>query len=183
MKRDIRSRCWGGAKMPEFWDSYNDKGEKCDVTLIRGEKIPDGLYHLVCDVLIRHVDGSFLLMQRSYEKKRYGGYVEATAGGAALQGESPLQCIKRELEEETGIVTDRFSEVNRVLSKKKKSIFHCFVSTVDIQKDSIRCQEGETIDYIWVDEKDFPTYLASGKMVRSATARYRQYLQDMGIIR
>lgn len=36
---------------------------------------------------------------------------EATAGGSALQGENPLECVKRELREETGILIDDFIEV------------------------------------------------------------------------
>ncbi len=33
---------------------------------------------------------------------------EATAAVSALQGENPLECVKRELREETGILTDDF---------------------------------------------------------------------------
>lgn len=47
----------------ELWDAYNKDFEKVNgTTLIRGETIPNGLYHLVCDVLVKHTDGTFLLM-------------------------------------------------------------------------------------------------------------------------
>lgn len=68
--------------------------------MVRGEKIPKGLYHLVSEIIVRHQDGTYLLTQRD-ERKDFGGMWEATAGGSALKGESPLDCAKRELYEET----------------------------------------------------------------------------------
>ncbi len=41
-------------------------------------------YHLVCDIIVRHSDGTYLLMQRGY-RKPYGGMWEASAGGSALR--------------------------------------------------------------------------------------------------
>ena len=39
----------------ELWDAYDSNFKKVDgVTLIRGNVIPDGLFHLVCDVLVMH---------------------------------------------------------------------------------------------------------------------------------
>lgn len=69
----------------EIWDAYTKDFERIkDMTLIRGERIPEGVYHLVCEVLVKHMDGDYLLMQRSSEK-HFGGMWEATAGGSALQ--------------------------------------------------------------------------------------------------
>ena len=57
----------------EFWDAYNEQCEIIDgITLIRGEKIPNGIYHLVSDIIVKHADGSYLLMQRDKEKQ-FGG--------------------------------------------------------------------------------------------------------------
>ena len=38
------------------------------------------MYHLVCEVIVKHTDGTYLLMQRD-KNKHYGEYWEATAGG------------------------------------------------------------------------------------------------------
>ena len=51
----------------ELWDAYNSSFEKIEgMTLVREEqdKIPAGVYHLVCEVLVKHVDGTYLLMKR-----------------------------------------------------------------------------------------------------------------------
>lgn len=47
-------------------------------------------------------------MRHDLSKPNYGGYYEATAGSSALKGEDKLACIKRELFEETGIISERY---------------------------------------------------------------------------
>ena len=76
----------------ECWDAYDRDFKKVQgVTLIRGEKVPENCFHLVCDIIVRHADGSYLVMQRD-KRKHLGGMWEATAGGSALQGEDPMAC-------------------------------------------------------------------------------------------
>lgn len=134
----------------EIWDAYDARLNKIEeLTLIRGEKIPNGTYHLICNVLVKHKDGEYLLMQRDL-RKHFGGMWEATAGGSALQGETPLQCAERELREETGIVSADLTEVGRVVVEESHAIFVQFVCTTDWNKDEITLQEGETIAYKWV---------------------------------
>ena len=76
----------------ELWDAYDRNFKKIEgITLIRGEEssIPKGIYHMVVLILVRHVDGQYLLMRRS-PGKAYPLYWEATAGGSVLQGESVI---------------------------------------------------------------------------------------------
>lgn len=87
----------------EISDGYRKDGTLAGCDLVRGELIPDGLYHLVAEVLVQHIDRSYLLMQRDWSKDGYPGVFEATAGGSALKGESPTDAALRELKEETGI--------------------------------------------------------------------------------
>ena len=115
----------------ELWDAYDRNLEKIEgMTLIRGEKIPEGVYHLVCDVIVRHTDGEYLLMQRD-SRKHYGGMWEATAGGSALQGEKPLDCAIRELREETGIHAEHLEEVGRVRAAGRNAIYCEFLCITD----------------------------------------------------
>lgn len=74
----------------EIWDGYNADGTLAGVDLIRGEEIPKGLYHLVCEILVRHVDGDYLLMQRDFNKEGYPGYFEATAEARHLKARTSL---------------------------------------------------------------------------------------------
>ena len=114
----------------EIWDGYNADGTLAGVDLIRGEEIPKGLYHLVCEILVRHVDGDYLLMQRDFNKEGYPGFFEATAGGSALKGEDKLACAKRELFEETGIASEDFEEIGH--SMQHEAAFLCVHSVLHL---------------------------------------------------
>ena len=159
----------------EKWDAYDAQFNKIEgMSLVRGEKIPDGVYHLVCDVLVKHVDGTYLLMQRDF-KKHYGGMWEATAGGAALLGETPFECAKRELLEETGIVATELAEVGRVISAETHAIFFEFLCVTDWNMSAITLQDGETIDYQWVSQKE----LLAMKKEQLVTERMQQFIDEL----
>ena len=135
----------------EQWDAYDESFNLIEgITLTRGERIDNGLYHLVCDIIVQHIDGEYLIMQRD-ARKHYGGMWEATAGGSALKGESPLQCAVRELYEETGIRSDTLTEVGRVVDDEYHSAYVEYLCITDCDKSSVVLQEGETSDYRWVD--------------------------------
>lgn len=133
----------------ELWDAYNRDFEKIEnQSLIRGEEIPDGLYHLVCDVVVKHVDGTYLLMQRD-NRKMHGGKWELSAGGSVLQGEEAWEGAKRELLEETGISGNNMTELGRSVSELHHSLHVIFLCVTDCNKEGIVLQEGETIAYSW----------------------------------
>lgn len=163
----------------EKWNAYTKDGRITDTELIRGEPIPKGLYHLVCEVLVRHEDGSYLCMKRSMEKPNYPGYYEATAGGSALMGEDKLQCVRRELFEETGIIGDRFEEVGYTIDEENQCLMHSFVCCVNCDKRAIRLQAGETEDYKWMTEAEFIEFLHSGRTIDSQMKRFSNYYHEM----
>ena len=167
----------------EIWDGYYRDGSLANADLIRGEEIPQGLYHLVCEVLVRHVDGDYLLMQRSFEKPNHGGAFEATAGGSALKGEDKLSCVKRELYEETGIISEDFQELGWVVRDENHSIFYTYLCVTNCEKSSVRLQEGETIAYKWVSEAEFIEFVNSGEMIETQKRRYEKYFRELGYIR
>lgn len=157
----------------ELWDAYNKDFEKVNGTiLVRGEQIPNGLYHLVCDVLVKHTDGTFLLMQRD-PRKHFGGMWEATAGGSALLGENPLECAKRELTEETGIVPSQLTEVGTVISKD--TIYVEYLCITDWNKYDITLQEGETAAYRWVSREA----LLHMKKDELVTERMQKFISEL----
>ena len=140
--------------MPEIWDAYDRDFNKIEnVTLVRGEPIPDGMYHLVCDIVVKHVDGTYLLMQRDLQKT-FGGRWELTAGGSALIGETPLEGAMRELREETGIASSDFKELRRVVNEQRHFVCVVYFCLTDCDKNSVTLQEGETIDYKWVTKEE-----------------------------
>lgn len=167
----------------EIWDAYLKDGTFAGVDLVRGEKIPEGLYHLVCDVLVRHIDGDYLLMRRDLAKPIYPGRWEATAGGSALKGEDALACAKRELLEETGISSGNFEKMNRFVFDDDKCIFCTFLCITNCKKDSITLQEGETAEYKWLSEAEFIDFVNSDKMIDSQKRRYANFFVRKGYLK
>ena len=165
----------------EIWDGYLIDGTRANQELVRGEPIPKGLYHLVSEILVRHVDGDYLLMRRDIRKQNYGGCYEATAGGAALKGESKVACAKRELLEETGISSDNFREIGQYISHD--TIYHNFLCVTDCDKASVSIREGETMSYKWLPENAFIAFVNSAEMIDVQRARYHDYFVQLGYIR
>lgn len=142
--------------MAELWDARHQDGSLAGFDLTRGQAIPDGYYHLVCEVIIRHHDGSHLLMQRDWTKLDFPGEFEIGASGSALKGEDAEMAARREVREETGITAGQFSQLYQVV--QGPAIFVGFLCLTDWPKDQIQFQVGETIDYRWLDDADFQDY-------------------------
>ena len=159
----------------EMWDAYDAQFVKIEnKTLVRGENIPDGLFHLVCDVLVRHTDGTYLLMQRDL-KKHFGGMWEATAGGSALSGETSLECAKRELHEETGITASELTEVGCVVDHQAHTIYVEFLCVTNWNKNDISLQEGETIAFQWVSRNE----LVNMRNDELVTERMQKFIAEL----
>ena len=80
--------------MVEIWDAYHADGTLAGCDLVRGEPIPDGLYHLVVVIIVQHSDGTLLLMKRDYKKPSFPGYYECSAGGAVSFGKKQVSACK-----------------------------------------------------------------------------------------
>ena len=161
----------------ELWDAYDADFNKIEgVALIRGEEatFPEDVCHLVCDIIVRHTDGEYLLMQRDF-RKTFGGMWEASACGSALQGETGAEAARRELEEETGIIATDLIEVGILTDKSSHCIYAEYLCITDWDKDNIRFQEGETINYRWVSAAE----LLSMSKDELVTCRIQQFIEEL----
>lgn len=165
----------------ELWDAYDRNQNKLGFDLVRGEAIPEGAYHLVCDTVVRHTDGDYLIMQRDFNKKVYPGFYEVGAGGSVLKGESPLEGAVRELAEESGIIAkpEDLTQIHLHVSDKTQSIYYKYLCVTDCPKDSITLQEGETIDYKWLSKDEFLAFMDSDKCIDVERERLREFLDTL----
>ena len=162
----------------ELWDAYDSNFKIIPgVTLVRGEEatFADGVYHLVCEIILKHADGTYLIMQRD-PRKTYGSMWEASAGGSALQGEGPMEGAVRELREETGITADRIIEVGRVVNPPTHSVYAEYFAETSCDKDSVVLQEGETVAYRWIDREELLTMKGGDEML---THRIWQFIPEL----
>ena len=167
----------------ELWDAYDKDGNLLDFKLVRGEEIAAGVYHIVCEALVRHTDGDFLLMKRAMSKEAYPGFYEATCGGSALVGETPDICIKRELFEETGIRAENFEHYMFNLYDDGAALYHSYIVNTDWPKEKITLQEGETEGFKWVNKEEFMRFIASDEAIDTQVKRWIPYLEREGLIK
>lgn len=165
----------------EIWDAYYRDGSLAGFDLVREKNIPDGYYHLVCEVVVKHIDGDYLMMQRDYQKRSYPGYFDLTAGGSALKGEDALTCIKRELAEETGISDGEFIEIGRIVDDEVHSIYHQFLCITDVKKDAIQVQAGETIAYKWMSKNELKNIVYSDEFIPRLRDRLTRYFEVFNV--
>ena len=167
----------------ELWDLYDINGARTGEVWERSfgnyRAIPDGRYHLVSDILVQHSDGTFLLTKRHIDKDVYPGYWEASAGGSAKVGETPEECAERELFEETGIRCGSFELIKITFSERSHSLIYSYLTKVDIDKNSVVLQEGETTEYKWVDDAGLIEYAESPLAIKTSVERYKAFYDEV----
>lgn len=87
----------------EYWDIYDIERVKTGKTMIRGEKFPNGAYHLVVHICIFNEQNQMLIQQRQPFKEGWSNMWDITVGGSAIRGDNSQTAAERELMEELGI--------------------------------------------------------------------------------
>ena len=165
----------------EMWDLYDEQGRKTGETWERSRvsEIPEGRYHIVCDILIRHGDGEYLLTQRDPDKEPFPGCLEASAGGSALAGETPEEAARREMKEETGLEAEHMELIGTTRRPKSRSMVYAYLAEVSGNKDAVRLQEGETVDYRWVDLPTLFRMSLEEPVLKIQYQRYKPYFDTL----
>ncbi len=157
----------------EIWDGYNEHEEKIGVDLIRGEKIPEGVFHAVVVVMVIHEDGTYLLMQRDFNKGVFPGMWEAGASGCVQKGETFQEAAKRELFEETGIAAENLRLIDTYIRREYQTIYKIYLHRCSIDKNAITLQEGETIGFKWVSRDELMRIIDTDNFLSPSAERIK----------
>ena len=163
----------------EIWDAYDREGKKTGQTLVRGERLPQGVYHLVSCVVVRHTDGDFLILRRSAQKENWPNILEIGVGGCALQGEDALTCAIRELYEETGIKAHTLTPTGRYTDHSAHTIYEGYLCVTDIPKDRIRLLPEENSAYYWYTTQEFLEFFRSDRCLDRFKRRLKEFVSDI----
>ncbi len=163
----------------ELWDLCDREGHPTGQVWDRrnAERIPEGTYHIVCDVLILNREGEYLLTQRDLRKETHPGEWEASGGGSALMGETPLEAARREMLEETGLTPADMELVGVTLHGR--GLYYSYLVHTEDARDSVRLQEGETVDYRWVTPAQLIAITREEGGLKAHNERYRSYLDQL----
>ena len=153
----------------EYWDLFDSDRILKVKHHRRGEKIPDGLFHIVIHSWIVDKSGLFLMSQRQ-EGRAYAYKWERT-GGSVLEGEESFDGALREVQEELGL--DLSENLHFFIKSVKRERYHDFFDAwlFIVDKDEIQCHINteEVRDFRWFELDELNELNKKGEIVPSST--------------
>ena len=137
----------------ELWDIYDINVQKTEHTVMRGDHLKTGEYHLVVCACIFNKDGQMLIQQRQKDKIGWPSKWDLSAAGSVLAGEDSRAAIQRELFEELGLNIS-FSSKRPIITvnfSRGFTDYYCIEKDVDI--NTLKLQEDEVQNAKWADRE------------------------------
>ncbi len=133
----------------EILDLYDRHMIKTDKTVIRGDKVPEGMFYSVVHIWPINKNGQILIQKRS-DSVRWNPNIWACTSGAVSSGENFYEACHRELKEELGINAD--GKMLSMTGVFKRPTNYCSVWTykTDVSISELVLQKEEVADAMWV---------------------------------
>ena len=133
----------------ERWELLDNKGNPTGETMVRGEKLKSGQYHLVVHIWIVDDTGRLLIQKRAPHLKLMPG-VWAVTGGSAILGEDGETAARRELSEELGIGTEAGEMRHMGRLRRRNSFCDLWLLKSDVVAEELTLQAEEVARAQWV---------------------------------
>ncbi len=152
----------------ELWDLYTRERIKTGIDHIRGEKIPDGYFHLVVHVWIRNNRGEYMISQRSKTRPTFPLMWECV-GGSVLKGEDSLDGALRETMEEVGV--DLSFCPRRLIKSEVREHFHDIMDVwlfdYNGQPSLDNAETDEVAQFKWMTAEQIKELYDAGELVKT----------------
>lgn len=134
----------------EYRDLYDKNKQITGKTFLKGEQVPEGYFYLIVKAIIENSNNEFLIQKRVSRK---GGKWSLT-GGHPKSGESSLEGILTEVEEEIGINIEKenLSLINTIINNDQ--FYDIYYLKKDIDINDIIIQEEEVDGVMWNTKED-----------------------------
>lgn len=151
----------------EQWDAYDIHREKTGEILERGQKVPEGRYHMVVQVIVFNSKNQMLIQQRQSFKDGWPDMWDVTSGGSAKLGESSQQAAMREVFEEVGISVNLEGVRPHLSSYFPNGFTDVYLVIKDIDEKNLNLQYEEVQAVKWasmeeifsmIDDQTFVNY-------------------------
>ena len=123
----------------ELRDLYDENKMVTGKTFVKGEQVPKGYYYLIVAIYIQNSSGEFLIQKRVERK----GGKWATTAGHPKAGETSLEGLFTEVEEEIGIDLRQDKPILFETWNKDDQFFDIYYLKKDIDLKNIKIQEEE----------------------------------------
>ena len=161
--------------MAELWELYDGEKRPTGKTMVRGEPVPKGSWHIIVSIWTLTADGRLLLTQRC-PKKKFALEWEGTAG-SVVAGENSLQGALRELREETGLAAK--PEELRLMSSTKadRFFFDNYLYLCPEREPKLSLQPEEVSDACFVELSELEAWRP-----RLAPPAWDRFCRDRAVI-
>lgn len=149
----------------ELWDVYDVDRNKTNKTMVRGEPIEKGNYHLVVHVCIFNSKGEMLIQQRQPFKEGWPNMWDITIGGSAVKGDTSQSAAERELFEEIGLRLDLKSIRPHITINFDNGFDDVYLiqDDIDISKLSLQYEEVQKVK--WASREEILSMIENGEFI------------------
>ena len=146
----------------EIFDLYDVNRIKTGQTIVRGEKIPDGLYHIVVHVCIFNSLGQMLIQQRQPFKAGWPNMWDISVGGSAVSGDTSKTAAEREVFEEIGYKINLENHRPIITIHFDHGFDDIYTVIEDIDINALKLQPEEVQAVKWATENDIIDMINKG---------------------
>ena len=149
----------------ELFDLYTRDRIRTGRTMVRGDKVPEGLYRLVVHVCIFDPEGRMLIQQRQPFKKGWSNMWDITVGGCAVAGDTSQDAAEREVREEIGLELDLQDERPTMTTTFEGGFDDYYVLTRDVDLSSLHLQYEEVQTVRWAGKEEILRMIDDGQFI------------------
>lgn len=156
----------------EVWDLYDAHAQKTGLTMVRGESVPAGLYHLAVHIWPINSKGEFLVQRRA-PTVQWNPNLWAVTGGSAIQGEDGVSAALRELREEIGLHV-KPEDLLQIARLRRTNSFCCIYAVcTDQAVEDFVLQKEEVSAVRWCDQAKIQQMRFDNQLYNYGDAYYR----------
>ena len=153
-------------KTVELWDLYDEFKNKLNQDQVRGQKIPNGCYHLVAHVWIKNDKEEFLISKRSLNKRSYPLFWECP-GGSVQKGETTYEASIRETMEEVGVNLENKNGkfITSFVRRDIQDIVDVYLFRCNGKSNLTLATTDEVIETIWATKEEILKLYQDNKLM------------------
>lgn len=160
----------------ELVDLLNNRKELTGETCERNS-VPEGKYRLSIHIWIVNDKNEILIQQRSASRKMFPNMWTNT-GGACIAGETSIETVFRELQEELNVIPN-IDNLELIASyKRKKDYVDVWLLKQNINIKDLKFNDNEVQAAKWATIEEWKKLLIEEKAIKSSTDYFLNYINN-----